>query len=409
MAGAPRLITGLVIASLACLAAAPARGAPDVESLLAKLNDDSLAARDEATRALAIESEIPLRTIEAMLERPGLSPEQHARLLVAARDRFQRTPRAALGVRFATTPPPRVILHWQGRPVPLLHIYTGPRVVIDRVFANFPAGKTLQPGDEVTRVNGRTLAGTGFNPMRPHIISREPGESLELVILRHGQELSVRVDLGRYTDLPGPNNLSTGDLSQAWAVRSSAYPPGPAAALIMPELKRDEWSPKGRSFATAEFRRQYAAGAIRPTIVAAGQPRGPVLEGHDPMGNYTPVNIPGMNAQQVLIWNNAGDELAGNSAVLPVRPGVSVGNGPASLQQLREELDQLLIQREEADRSVLEAREKLDQAKPDDPQRGVLLLAHTQATRIANDLKRQIQIRTSQSDAVLDRRARVVP
>ena len=71
--------------------------------------------------------------------------------------------------------------------------------LIAGVLENQPAEKAgLQPGDVVTKVDGRPC--TGGTQLVNYIASRRPGASIELEVNRAGKSLQVRVDLQERTD-----------------------------------------------------------------------------------------------------------------------------------------------------------------------------------------------------------------
>jgi serine protease Do len=71
--------------------------------------------------------------------------------------------------------------------------------LIGGVLENQPAAKAgLQPGDVVTKMDGRPC--TGGTQLVNYVASRRPGTSLELEVNRGGQTLRIRVDLQERTD-----------------------------------------------------------------------------------------------------------------------------------------------------------------------------------------------------------------
>ena len=227
---------------------------PDTAALLADLDADDLAVREAATRRLSTDPALAMIDIEALLARPDLSPEQAARLLSAARDRFLRSPRAALGVQFENG-------------------VTGP-VIIAKTFERFPAAGILKPGDEILAVEGQPVV-NGWQNFRPLIISREPGESLKLRLRRAGEVIELAAPLGRYSDLPPQRALALDDLARAWETRSQAY----AASISLPPVAvspEPEWTPRGQGAIDMEWHRRFDADSPRVAMVPGGHPAGPL-------------------------------------------------------------------------------------------------------------------------------------
>ncbi len=143
----------------------------------------------------------------------GLDPERANRLRAALYDRFKRADHAAIGITFNTrdTAGPRIVGPEDGGPA---------------VRPDFPAGRAglLREGDLLLEIDGvkfvtRTRGedgevveqgeadpseGTVTNStlgMRMVILSRRPGETVPMRLLRDGQEIEVEVELGAWSSL----------------------------------------------------------------------------------------------------------------------------------------------------------------------------------------------------------------
>lgn len=154
-----------------------ATGAPGLvdqrglDRLLTDLNADDFATRDRAAAELAGRTDFSLATLAGILQRPGTSDEVRQRLLTIARGVFERSPRGALGVQFGQVGD------------------INNRLVIGKALPGYPSGKVLQPGDEILAVNGERVTNTStwgrdMGALRPHIISRDPGQSVKVTISR---------------------------------------------------------------------------------------------------------------------------------------------------------------------------------------------------------------------------------
>jgi PDZ domain len=222
--------TSLVAGWMAVLVAAGGGAPPTMEpdaigSLVKKLVAPDPLERVSAAQALEHDDGISLRQIERLLiQREGLGPEQSRRLLAIARSRFIREPRAAVGVQFS--------LFEQDR---------NGVVVLERVEPEFPASGVLQAGDRIEAIDGVRLS--AVSPMRPHILSRDPGDDISMTIVRQGVTMNVMVKLGRWSDLRNERrgggfgggrtiDPSERDMDEAWRQRSSRYPsPSPAGII----------------------------------------------------------------------------------------------------------------------------------------------------------------------------------
>lgn len=212
------LARAVVVAAVATLASASSvlavvhaePPASTLESLVADLAQPDPLTRTSASEQLESDPSITLKEIETVLARPGLSAEQTRRLMAAAEARFLREPRAAVGVTFNQFEQDR-----------------NGSVVLDNVEATFPAAAVLQAGDRIEAIDGVRLS--AVNPMRPHILSRDPGDTIPMTIVRQGVTMNVVVTLGRWADLRDRRRGGQGfvrsmdpreeDFEAAWRVR----------------------------------------------------------------------------------------------------------------------------------------------------------------------------------------------
>ncbi len=212
------LTRAVVVAAVATLASASSvlavvhaePPASTLESLVADLARPDPLTRTSASEQLESDPSVTLKEIETVLARPGLSAEQTRRLMAAAEARFLREPRAAVGVTFNQFEQDR-----------------NGSVVLDNVEATFPAAAVLQAGDRIEAIDGVRLS--AVNPMRPHILSRDPGDTIPMTIVRQGVTMNVVVTLGRWADLRDRRRGGQGfvrsmdpreeDFEAAWRVR----------------------------------------------------------------------------------------------------------------------------------------------------------------------------------------------
>lgn len=293
---------------------------PDLDGLLKDLDADDLATREEATRALATNTTLTMNELEALLGRPGLSPEQTTRLLTAARDRFVRSPRAALGVQFENPA-------------------AGP-VVIARTFERFPAAGMLKAGDEIVAVEGRSTT-AGWASFRPTIICRDPGDTLRMEIRRGGENIVLDAPLGRYSDLPQGRTLTAEELLRAWEARSAGYASsggrGGVAVAVEPE---PVWQTRGMSAVDMEWHRRFDGESPRAGMMPGGRSTGPLA----------PVETEGRAA---LGWN--GDPRGANGARV-VRVGGAGPERAAPMDAIRVRLSQLITERSQMQAQLTQTR-----------------------------------------------------
>lgn len=194
-----------------------------LEARIAELDSADLVTREKAQDELAGDRGVSLAMLEARLadaapER-GLTAEQHARLSRVARDRFERTPRGALGVSFGS-------------------VESGTGVSIGATYDGFDSRRVLRPGDVVTAIDGKSVLTQ--RECRSAILSHEPGEMIALDLIRRGERMTVTVTLGDYSNLRG-GGLDGPSMSQAWDERCRRLKIGAEPATIEPALGPDRW------------------------------------------------------------------------------------------------------------------------------------------------------------------------
>jgi hypothetical protein len=267
-----RLSIGLVVLVGASGLLTGAGGAqPDtaqLKNLVSDLGSSDIAKREDAMRILSSDDSITLAQLEGLLKAPDLSPEQRCRITQAAKQRFMSSPRPAMGVQFDNRLPDRV--------------------AIEKVYPKFPAAQFLRPGDLIVSCNGEKLhALAPWVRLGAHIFSREPGDSISLVVRRGAEKLEMEIPLGLYRDLAPADNLNIprdrgpdqDRLERAWELRTRGFSPQPIA-VIDPKLPPTDWKPDPSFMQTqklARYKPQMNAG-YHPTLVAGGEPRGGELD-----------------------------------------------------------------------------------------------------------------------------------
>jgi hypothetical protein len=175
----------------------------DIGPLIADLDAPEVARRLHATDTLTGSPGVTLPHLEAALLEPGLSLEQRRRLLAAAKRRFFSEPRAAMGVSNRDA-------GLGGGRAP---------IIVQPTQAGFHAMEVLRADDRLESIDGVRLE--SWDHCRCVIISHDPGDVVELGIVRGGTPMQVKVRLGRYDDLR--QTLSADVVGAAWALRSAPY------------------------------------------------------------------------------------------------------------------------------------------------------------------------------------------
>lgn len=238
----------------AAIPAAPdAQPARTLDELIADLSSPDFDTRQIATDRLMTDSAITFADLEAVLQTRELPIEAHARLSLAARERFRQTPRGAMGVGFNLGS-------------------LRNRIVIDRTYAPFPCHQILEPGDVIVSADGVRLHGPMAQPtIQGLIVARDPGSVMKLVVRRGAEKLQLDVPLGRFADLEN-SNLDPDRLVRAWRTRSRDYL-SPLEGPIEPPLHVGAW-PNGGAGAMQqrqiELAKLRAQGTMPMMQVTAG-------------------------------------------------------------------------------------------------------------------------------------------
>ncbi len=245
-----------------------------IRAAVASLDDDRVDVRDSAMVWLASAGLGPDDLIE-QLRRTDLSPEQRSRLMQLGPDSLGRRPRAALGVQFANAGFDEEHADDRG-------------VMISATLEGFDSNDKLRAGDVLTRIGGERVL--DFDDARAAIIAADPGDTLDLELIRGDRTVKVAVTLGDFTSLRDNARRLDGDFGAAWAVRVRRELGSAARPVIDAGLDAEAWFAVDASVAPG-FRRPNYSGQVRrygntyitPTefhvpdadgIVGAGEPRG---------------------------------------------------------------------------------------------------------------------------------------
>ena len=157
--------------------------------LLQRLGDSRFAVRQAATNELLKDDSLTLNAICA-LYRCATHEEQRHRLLGVARhhmlrlkavEKFRGGRQGVIGIRM------------QPATIDTLHEPSEPAVRVTAVFAGFPGYVHLRPGDLILRLDRERVADAiSFGTL---VRKKQPGERIDLTVLREGQRVAVRFKL----------------------------------------------------------------------------------------------------------------------------------------------------------------------------------------------------------------------
>lgn len=222
-----------------------------IEEMVRRLDAEVFAAREQATLDLFRRSDLTLAWAESRLEEPGLTAEQRLRLEQVALAAFARGPWAAVGIQFAPSD-------------------AGGQRITDTV-QGFDAARVLQPGDVVLSADGQPVFSQ--RSFKAAILSRDPGGTMRMEILRGGERAEVEFELGSYSQLRSPMSPQPGDLLAAWSLRRSRVSGGVPAGVIIPTLDAESmpeiWPGRG----SAAWDEAFASPDAPSGLVIGGQSR----------------------------------------------------------------------------------------------------------------------------------------
>lgn len=283
-----------------------------LQEIVSALGSSDYRVREQASMNLTNDPAISLSMIEQVVRERGdaLGLEARQRLMAAARDRFWRTPRGALGIQF-----------WNN---------LRDRVVIERTFRGFEAADLLEDGDMIIEADGRKIEGyMARNRLQSIIVSHEPNEVIQLVVRRGERIVRLNVHLGKRDDLEN-STLTEDILVRSWQVRSEAYWPA-GIEPINPGVSLADWQVTSKSQERANRLAFRAKGVdvAGPNVAGGGMPRGaaiPVDQLNIRMANALRNN----NRAQAMLWQQGG--LGGWDP--NVEPNVPPETRRAELQQM---------------------------------------------------------------------------
>ena len=180
-----------------------ASGELSLREVVERLSSDDFEEREAATRLLADVPAWDDQVLSLVSAQKELSAEAKARI------------REALFSRFANSPGPAVGIQMQLN-------RSEPGVAVQSVIPNFPAARSLRADDVIFKIDDQDLRSDPTTLRLQEVIaSYQPGDRVQMLILRDGREQTVTVELGRFADLNnGIGNRNESLLRQAWALRA---------------------------------------------------------------------------------------------------------------------------------------------------------------------------------------------
>lgn len=239
--------------------------ADEFRQLVGLLESKDFGERESATKKLREDERLTFKQVEALLQDPAsrISVEARVRLLSVGHDLFVKEDRAALGFQFGGQ--------------------LSGRVVVSNTFPKFPAYKKLEPGDMIIEVAGVPVSGRGgTSGLQSIIVSRDPGDQLDMVIRRGAEKVRLSVELGRYNDLDqagmmGNPNVQRGPnpelVERAWRVRSQSLG-GLSKDVVKFDIDPDHFSQTSRERRQELIYKRLQSGDDRPIPVGGGTNRG---------------------------------------------------------------------------------------------------------------------------------------
>lgn len=202
-----------------------ASGELTLHEVLSRLSSPDFAEREAASQLLADVAMWDDRVLSEACANADLCPE--ARLRV----------REALFARFAVSPGPAIGIQMHPD-----RIATG--VGIREVMPNYPSARVLRANDIILKIGDVDLRADPTNMrVQEAIASYQPGDTVEMLILRDEREQLMRVELGQFADLnPNTGQRNEMILRQAWTLRSRRLGLDEGSTLAMaPTVSLFDW------------------------------------------------------------------------------------------------------------------------------------------------------------------------
>ena len=198
--------------------------------VIEQLGDDDLETRERATLTLASASMWDETVLAKACELPDICAETRERIMSAMLQRFQNAERPAIGISMDRSE-------------------FG--IKITGVQAQFPASRSLRANDvllKIGEVDFRPDPGNLYK-LQVATASYEPGEVVDMLVLRDDRETPLKVELGRFDDLNGQGGPRTESMMrEAFELRMHRMGIGwPRAGAIAAPVSRFDWERASRA------------------------------------------------------------------------------------------------------------------------------------------------------------------
>lgn len=224
-----------------------------VERLVEQLSSDSFVDRELAADELEYNQSYTLDQLEEQLSREDLSPEQRLRLNRAAMVRFISEPRAAMGIQLSNES-------------------SELGLKITGTVDGFDSVGKLQANDIISEIN-RWPIRSGAD-LQVAIVSRSPGESVPVVLLRGDRQIEIDVTLGDWDQLGTQGGLSRAALRAAWLHRSRGYADIGSPEVLDFNADTNSWDASASKPWNGPTPRRDSSGMpLRRMIVVGGEAR----------------------------------------------------------------------------------------------------------------------------------------
>lgn len=190
----------------------------DVDASIKELGSPDLRVREFAESRLR-SAGLTIVALTWLLSSPDLSHEQRERLTRLGPEALRTSPRGALGFSYN-------------------RVMTGDGVVVQSTVRGFDAERVLRAGDVLRRVGGVEVS-DAFD-LRPAIIAHDPGDEVELEVVRGGQTLITSVRMGDFDRLDSADMITDEHLERAWQIRLSRLRKAASRASLEPATEPDE-------------------------------------------------------------------------------------------------------------------------------------------------------------------------
>lgn len=229
--------------------------------VIEQLGDDDLETREDATLTLANASMWDESILAKACELPDICAETRERILSAMFQRFQNSERPAIGISMERG---------------------DFGIKITGVQQQFPASRTLRANDVLLKIGDVDFRPDPGNTYKLQVTtaSYDPGEAVDMLVLRDDRETPLKVVLGRFDDLNGQGGPRTESLMrEAFELRMHRIGLNwPRSGVIAAPISRFDWERASRASRTNDRGGMMSGGEAS---LVPGRPSGGIV-GSDP-------------------------------------------------------------------------------------------------------------------------------